>query len=230
MPTEAATTLLLEAATTLLLDAVDTLFGLREPPAHTYAAFARRHGIAVETEAVTAAFGRCWGSIEPPRYGEAISEDPEARERVDRAWWRDLVRRCLIGAGAELRDSEASFDACFEALFLHYGTAEPWRVYTGTLDVLKRWRDEGRQRVVLSNFDRRLPAVMDALELTTAVDHILYSSVLGASKPDPRAFARALEIVGADPARTVHVGDDARTDGRGAATAGLRFLHLRRPA
>ena len=44
----------------------------------------------------------------------------------------------------------------------------------------------------------------------------------GADKPDPGIFRLALERLGTDPARTLHVGDD-EVDAEGAARAGLAF-------
>jgi putative hydrolase of the HAD superfamily len=217
--------------TTLFLDAVGTLFGLRQSPGATYAAFARRHGMALDAEKVSQAFGHQWRTLGPPQYPAAAAENPEARETIDRQWWRQLVRHCFTEAaseGAEV-DLESHFERCFDDLFAHYGTAEPWIVYPETAPVLSQWREEGRQLVVLSNFDRRLRDVMDRLGLTQAVDLICYSSALGASKPSPLAFKRALAQSGATAERTLHIGDDEEKDAHGARAAGLRCFHLQRP-
>lgn len=57
------------------------------------------------------------------------------------------------------------------------------------------------------------------------VDVVLDSAVVGFSKPDPRLFLHAIELLGADPARAVHVGDTVRADVRGAQAAGILALH-----
>jgi putative hydrolase of the HAD superfamily len=55
----------------------------------------------------------------------------------------------------------------------------------------------------------------------------VYTSEIPWTKPSPRAFAAAMEVVGAtDPARCVYVGDRLFDDVWGAHNAGLRAVHL----
>lgn len=211
---------------TLFLDAVGTLFGLRETPGQLYARFAQQHGIAVDAAELARHFGPTWKGAAPPDY--AAAPDPGTREAVDRAWWRAIVRKTFHATGAS--PPTETFQACFDEIFDHYGSATPWRIFPDTLAVLPRLRDLGYQLVVLSNFDQRLVQVMKLLELRPLVDEILYSSALGACKPAPEAFTRALQQVGSQPESTLHIGDDLETDGAGAAAAGLRFFHIQRPA
>jgi putative hydrolase of the HAD superfamily len=145
---------------------------------------------------------------------------------LERRWWKAIVRESLRLADAAPEESQ--FQACFEDIFTYYGTVEPWYVYPDTLKVLPRLRAD-YNLVVLSNFDGRLLKVMDALELTPLVHHILYSSSLGACKPSPEAFDRALKAANAKRGQTLHIGDDPDTDAKGAAAAGLQFFHLKRP-
>lgn len=210
---------------TLFLDAVGTLIGLKERPGQLYARFAEKHGIAVEAAELARHFGPAWKGAAPPDYTHA--KCLEAREAVDRAWWSTIVRETFHAAGAT--PTAETFQACFDEIFAHYGTAAPWTIFPDTLAVLPRLRIQGYQLVVLSNFDQRLLQVMDLLELSPLVDEILYSSSLGACKPAPEAFTRALKHTGSQSETTLHVGDDPNTDGLGAAAAGLRFFHIQRP-
>lgn len=57
------------------------------------------------------------------------------------------------------------------------------------------------------------------------VDAILDSSELGFSKPDPRIFQAGLESIGTTAGETVHVGDSASADVRGAIAMGIRAIH-----
>lgn len=54
-----------------------------------------------------------------------------------------------------------------------------------------------------------------------------YSNEEGLAKPRPEIFQRTLQRLGAEPAETVHVGDNGRTDVTGARTAGLSAIWLR---
>ncbi len=59
------------------------------------------------------------------------------------------------------------------------------------------------------------------------IDGDVYTSEIPWTKPSPRAFAAALEAVGAsDPARCVYVGDRLFDDVWGAQNAGLRAIHV----
>ncbi len=52
---------------------------------------------------------------------------------------------------------------------------------------------------------------------------------MGADKPDPFIFQRALELTNATAHESLHVGDDPVRDWQGAAAAGLRVFELERP-
>jgi putative hydrolase of the HAD superfamily len=59
------------------------------------------------------------------------------------------------------------------------------------------------------------------------IDGAVYTSEVPWTKPSPRAFAAAMEAVGAtDPARCVYVGDRLFDDIWGAHNAGLRAIHV----
>jgi FMN phosphatase YigB (HAD superfamily) len=51
---------------------------------------------------------------------------------------------------------------------------------------------------------------------------------VGAPKPDPRVFERALAIAGAAPDEAVHVGDKVDNDVDGARAAGVRAVLVQR--
>jgi putative hydrolase of the HAD superfamily len=59
------------------------------------------------------------------------------------------------------------------------------------------------------------------------LDGAVYTSEIPWTKPSPRAFASAMQAVGAsDPGRCVYVGDRLFDDVWGAQNAGLRAIHL----
>ena len=89
-------------------------------------------------------------------------------------------------------------------------------------------RAMGYALAVVSNFDRRLYAVLDDLDLSRFFDVVIISSEVGADKPDPRIFERALKALHVAPGETWHVGDDPKRDW-GAETLGLRVFRLERP-
>jgi putative hydrolase of the HAD superfamily len=63
---------------------------------------------------------------------------------------------------------------------------------------------------------------VELLGLDDELDAIGISEELGAAKPDPAAFAAALELMATEPADAVMVGDHLDWDVRGALAAGMR--------
>jgi putative hydrolase of the HAD superfamily len=55
---------------------------------------------------------------------------------------------------------------------------------------------------------------------------VIDSFYAGVSKPDPAIFRLAVERAGADPTRSLHVGDSVRADVEGARAAGLSAIHF----
>lgn len=54
----------------------------------------------------------------------------------------------------------------------------------------------------------------------------IYSMDVGHAKPRPEIFAAAVETLGIAPHEVIHVGDNERTDVRGAIAAGFRAIRL----
>jgi putative hydrolase of the HAD superfamily len=72
-------------------------------------------------------------------------------------------------------------------------------------------------------------AKLAALGLADAFDAVVWSDELAgraARKPHWLPFARALELLGTDPATTVFVGDRPEKDGVGAHRAGMRYVRV----
>jgi putative hydrolase of the HAD superfamily len=60
------------------------------------------------------------------------------------------------------------------------------------------------------------------------VDAVVTSAEVGAAKPEPRVFERALTLARAEPGEALHVGDKVDNDVEGAAAAGIRAVLLQR--
>ncbi len=81
---------------------------------------------------------------------------------------------------------------------------------------------------VVSNWDHRLPTVLEELGLARFFGSVTYSQKAGVEKPDPRIFLQALDELAVEPAATVHVGNSPLEDVEGAVAAGMGALHLLR--
>jgi putative hydrolase of the HAD superfamily len=103
-----------------------------------------------------------------------------------------------------------------------------WKLYPEVLDVLKQLR-ERFQLAVISNFDGRLRLILQNLGISKYFAHVFISSELGADKPDPEIFRRALKLMRLNAKEVLHVGDDPRRDWKAAKEAGLLVFQLDRP-
>jgi putative hydrolase of the HAD superfamily len=204
----------------LLLDAMGTLIGLRRSVGSTYAAFAAEHGVNVEAEAINAVFPQLFRAAPPLAFpgleGEALLE-------AEQAWWGTLIDGCLKACGHD----DPLPEGLGPALFRHYATAEPWQVYGDVAEHLQQWRSAGLKLAVVSNFDQRLHGLLEQLELAPLIDAVVVSSAVGAAKPDPRPFERALELLELPAAAAWHIGDSPE-DEAGARAAGLHCVLIQR--
>ena len=204
----------------LLLDAMGTLIGLRRSVGSTYAAFAAEHGVNVEAEAINAVFPQLFRAAPPLAFpgleGEALLE-------AEQAWWVALIDGCLKACGHD----DPLPEGLGPALFRHYATAEPWQVYGDVAEHLQQWRSAGLKLAVVSNFDQRLHGLLEQLELAPLIDAVVVSSAVGAAKPDPRPFERALELLELPAAAAWHIGDSPE-DEAGARAAGVHCVLIQR--
>jgi HAD superfamily hydrolase (TIGR01549 family) len=88
---------------------------------------------------------------------------------------------------------------------------------------LERLRRHGLALAVVANWDFSLHEQLRRHRLRGWFDHVVMSGELGVRKPDPAPFRAALERLGVEPARAVHVGDHPPHDEVGARAAGMRF-------
>ena len=57
-------------------------------------------------------------------------------------------------------------------------------------------------------------------------DQFVHAEMAGVKKPDPLIFAMALELAGADPGKSLMVGDNLEADILGAKRSGMHLLHF----
>ncbi|MFD5341985.1 HAD family hydrolase [Streptomyces hawaiiensis] len=115
-----------------------------------------------------------------------------------------------------------------DALYDRHMTPAAWAPYPDAVEVLRALRERGIPVGVVSNIGWDLRPVFRTHGLDQYVDTYVLSFEHGIQKPDPRLFATACEALGADPRRTLMVGDDRRADGgAGALGCEVHFVdHL----
>jgi putative hydrolase of the HAD superfamily len=198
----------------ILLDALGTLVRLEPPAPRLRAAVLERFGIDVGTQAAE---------------GAMRAEIAYYRSHMDTAGDADGLAALRLRCAEVVREAlwlEASAEEVLPALlgaleFTPFDDVEP---------ALQQLRGAGVRLVVVSNWDVSLHEVLARTGLDRCVDGALASAEVGAAKPDPAIFARALSVAAVEPADAWHVGDSWDADVEGAIAAGLRPVLLDRGA
>jgi putative hydrolase of the HAD superfamily len=196
----------------VLVDALGTLVEL-QPPAPRLRTLLAAEGFSVSEERAAAAFG---AEIE---YYLGHHLDGATREGLS-----ELRDRCAAKMLAALDlaglDHAVARRAMLAALeFTPYSDAAP---------ALEALRAGGHRVAIVSNWDCSLGDWLEPSGLIELVDDVVTSASVGAAKPDPAIFGRALELLGADARDAVHVGDSLDKDVEGARAAGIRAVLLAR--
>ena len=186
-----------------------------------YAEVLTRHGIPVTPAEAGRLIRLVWQelacSATPGR--DRFRSHPEGA----RGFWQRFLERVAEHLEAPLPSRFAAAE-----LFHRFGSPEAWEVYPEVPRTLAALRDQGLRLGIISNWDERLPALLDQLGLSPSFEAIVISSEIGVEKPDPRIFAAALERLGIEPSATLHVGDSPLEDVEGAIAAGMEAVHLDR--
>jgi len=103
----------------------------------------------------------------------------------------------------------------------------------GAVDLLRACAAHGVSVGIVSNWDGTVARLLADAGICQpgpgalpSVGVIVDSAVVGWEKPDPRIFRVALDALGIEAARAVHVGDSVRADVDGAVAAGVEPIHL----
>jgi putative hydrolase of the HAD superfamily len=120
-------------------------------------------------------------------------------------------------------------DAIFAGFLRHY--RDNWVAFPDARPALDVARSNGWRIGVLTNgSSTQQNAKLEAIGLAQLVDVVCTSETLGVSKPEPAAYLRTCEALGADPADTMMIGDNVDLDVLAARKVGLTAHHLDRAA
>jgi putative hydrolase of the HAD superfamily len=210
-------------STVIFLDAVGTIIGVQDGVGEIYSKFAHKFGVECDPAQVNVAFYREFKVADPCVFpGVTSAAIPEQEYQ----WWRSINQRTFTRLG-KIGDF-SDFEGFFAELYAYFATAAAWEVYPDTLVALDRWQKQGFTLGILSNFDTRLYAVLDALDLRKYFSSVTISTEAGAAKPSNLIFQQALSYHNCLASNAWHIGDSELEDYQGATAAGLQAWLLRR--
>ncbi|TAM46677.1 MAG: HAD family hydrolase [Acidobacteria bacterium] len=201
----------------VLFDVGGTLIECRPGAAQVYADALSRWGPPVTAAEVAPVFAEVWS--------ELTQAHPRGLDRYhqvkgsEREWWGEFLRRVLARLGCA-----APWEPVLAELMDAFAQPALWHVFPEVPEVLERLAGRGLGLAAVSNWDSRLPALLERLGLAGFFRAVLVSSLEGVEKPGPEIFRRAAERLGVDAKRCVHVGDSPLEDVRGAESAGMRAV------
>ncbi len=207
----------------IFFDAVGTLFGVRGTVGEIYAQFAQQVGLNLDAQQLNMAFIKSFRAAPRAAFAQAAPQD---LQRLEYDWWRTVAWQSFetVDALEQLPD----FDTFFQPLFAYFETADPWILYPETLKVLAQLKTFEIELALISNFDSRLYAVLEALELGYYFQSVTISTQVGAAKPEAEIFEAAIAKHRYLPGQAWHVGDSWAEDYEGSVCAGLQGVWLNR--
>jgi putative hydrolase of the HAD superfamily len=199
----------------LLLDALGTLVALEPPAPRLRALLAARCGIEVSEGQAERAI-----AAEISFYREHLGEGSDAVSL------ETLRRRCAEAMGAALPDPARELPVG-KLLELLLASLE-FSVFDDVRPALEAARERGQVSVVVSNWDVSLPDVLARAGLAQLLDGVVVSAEVGAAKPSPAIFERALNLAGVHAPDAIHVGDSLVEDVAGARAVGIEPVLISR--
>ena len=204
----------------VLFDFHGTLAQVEEPVAWVTAAAAacgttldRGRATVLADRLVTA--GRAGGPLPyrvPPQLAEHWAD-------------RDLYEHSHRAAYTGLAETVNSpIEGLAEALYERILGPQGWLPYADTEPTLRALHEAGVKVAVVSNIGFDIRPIFAAWGLDQLIDAFALSYEIGRCKPDPAIFLRACGMIGADPERTLMVGDTPAD--AGAVKAGCAALVL----
>lgn len=175
-------------------------------------------------------------------YGRALPEEQlralyEASGREAERWWSEehrgyttqerlrwILERAAVQPRENCRHVDAAVDAVDNALLML-----PPAMLPGAWQMLRTLSRKFTLAVISDTGFASGRAQDRLLEKDGARKFFaatIYSMDIGHAKPRPEIFAAAVATLGAAPHEIIHIGDNERTDVRGALAAGFRAIRL----
>jgi len=205
----------------LCFDATGTLIEMTASVGETYAEIALAHGVKLPAWRLDDAFRRvlrsapamsCTGSTFCQRQARAFE------------WWSERIRQTFQAADSTIRFDD--FAAFARALFESYREPSRWRPRPFVTETLERLIHRGHRMAIVSNFDYRLPFILEGLDLKRFFPFTLIPADSGMRKPDPQLFALAAQHFECAAQSLVYIGDDAQEVLAAIRSAGPKVIDI----
>jgi putative hydrolase of the HAD superfamily len=202
----------------VLLDAGDTLLGPRGSFGAVYARVLAGLGVDLPAADWESGLRATWLEVNRTipagvdRYGFWAGGEAE--------YWARFVEGVLERTPGLTRDGALARRA-LDPLRDAFRDPSVWEVFADVVPVLESLAASGARLAIVSNWDSRLPQLLERLALAPYFDAVVVSHLEGIEKPHPDLFLRAVTRLGGRPRDALHVGDVPELDEAGARAAGI---------
>jgi FMN hydrolase / 5-amino-6-(5-phospho-D-ribitylamino)uracil phosphatase len=149
-----------------------------------------------------------------------LKENPELAHYISR-WRIESLKHSLAHSGYKQRECDEIAHAAFE-LFIK--ARQEVTLFPGVEDALAELSCH-YQLISLTNGN----ADLRNMPISQYVSHSLRAEEVGASKPAPHLFEKALSLADCRPEEVLHIGDHPVDDIEGASALGMHSLQARLP-
>jgi putative hydrolase of the HAD superfamily len=158
------------------------------------------------------------------RFKSAWLKQGSLNDVHNKAWWQNLVEEVV---------SPYSFDdkqVFFEDLYETFSDPSVWRIFPDVIETLNTLRMKGFQLAVASNWDDRLPLLLQKLELSKYFQYQFVSFQLKKTKAHEDFFLEVLSSLKLAPSEVIHVGDEEGNDYLAPQKIGIQSWLVNRKA
>lgn len=142
-----------------------------------------------------------------------------ASDASARSFWTEYYAFALRDIARELPRDEIT--SAGGALYDWYKDPVQWQPFPEVIEALRAAKERGLIQGVVSDWGSDLLPILHAHEITSLMDFVVASAVVGSSKPHRDIFLYALGRAGVQAQETVYVGDSYLADVLGSRSAGL---------
>lgn len=201
----------------LYLDVGHTLLFPQQSPGLVYAKIATQLGVDVQPKLLEAAFRQQWPLNVSWRHKKNQGKCSEA---LLQEFWRRLVGLCFEQVAVPLPKKT------FVTAYDYYAQASAWRVNQPILGCVQTLLQQGWQVGLLSNWDFRLPKLLQQLGIEHYFKPQLFSAQVGWEKPHPNIYQIAIQQTGLDARQILMIGDDLTNDVQIPQAMNMQAWHL----
>jgi REG-2-like HAD superfamily hydrolase len=197
----------------ITLDVHNTLLRVRGSVGQLYSKTALNYGYRLDAKILESEFRKTYKVYcdKYPNFG--VQDNMSTQD-----WWRKIVSKTFKNTGC--KDDQVVQDMA-GSLYREFTLASNWELFPEVKSVLKRLKNRGYCLGIVSNFDERLPQILNGLDILSYFSFVLCSTEVKVAKPSPEIFQLALEQGGVSSKEALHVGDNINLDYRASIAVGM---------